>query len=165
MENDKKCPFLDKYNGDGIEDTYGHDYYSCRILINEDLKKYDCYCSVDRICDVLDYEECEIYKKEKMKKAQIEEQKDNNKQYKRCFLFWRNRGGKKRMSEADKMFEELGYKKLTGETTEVYTLSRANKNIAFSKLIERIRIYGKYDFIDMQELKAINKKCEELGWI
>lgn len=85
-ENDKKCPFLDKYNGDGIEDTYGHDYYSCRILINEDLKKYDCYCSVDRICDVLDYEECEIYKKEKMKKAQIEEQKDNNKQYKRCFF-------------------------------------------------------------------------------
>lgn len=69
------------------------------------------------------------------------------------------------MGEADKMFEELGYKKLTGETTEVYTLSRANKNIAFSKLIERIRIYGKYDFIDMQELKAINKKCEELGWL
>lgn len=95
IENDKKCPFLDKYNGDGIEDTCGHDYYSCRILINEDLKKYDCYCSADRICDVLDYEECEIYKKEKMKKAQIEEQKDNNKQYKRCFLFWRNRGDKK----------------------------------------------------------------------
>ena len=94
MEKDKKCPFLDKYNGDGVEDTGGHDYYSCRILINEDMEKYDHYCSFDRICDVLDYEECEIYKKEKMKKAQIEEQKDNNKQYKR-FLFWRNRGGNK----------------------------------------------------------------------
>ena len=69
------------------------------------------------------------------------------------------------MSEADKMFEELGYKKLSGVTTEVFTLSKANKNIAFSKLINRIRIYGKYDFIDMQELKAISLKCLELGWI
>lgn len=66
---------------------------------------------------------------------------------------------------ADEMFKEIGYKKLVGETTEVFTLSRANKNIAFSKLISRIRIYGKYDFIDIQELQAINKKCEELGWI
>lgn len=66
---------------------------------------------------------------------------------------------------ADEMFEEIGYKKLVGETTEVFTLSRANKNIAFSKLINRIRIYGKYDFIDMQELQVINKKCEEMGWI
>lgn len=68
------------------------------------------------------------------------------------------------MSEADKLFEELGYKKLIGETTEVFTLSRTSKNIAFSKLVNRIRIYGKYDFIDMQELKAINLKCKELGW-
>lgn len=68
------------------------------------------------------------------------------------------------MSEADKLFEELGYKKNVGETTEVFTLTRANKNIAFSKLINRIRIYGKYDFIDMQELKAINLKCKELGF-
>ena len=68
------------------------------------------------------------------------------------------------MSEADKLFEELGYKKNVGETTEVFTLTRANKNIAFSKLINRIRIYGKYNFIDMQELKAINLKCKELGF-
>ena len=69
------------------------------------------------------------------------------------------------MSEADKIFEELGYKKIVGETTEVFTLTRASKNIAFSKLINRIRIYGKYDFIDMQELKAIYLKCKELCWI
>lgn len=142
MENDKKCPFLDKYNGDGIEDTCGHDYYSCRILINEDLKKYDCYCSVDRICDVLDYEECEIYKKEKMKKAQIEEQKDNNKQYKRCFLFWRNRGGKKRMSEADKMFKELGYEK--EETTRSISYTKKDIDLWFdigNKTVAK-RYYG-----------------------
>lgn len=71
---------------------------------------------------------------------------------------------RKREKSADEMFEELGYKKIVGETTEVYTLSRTNKNIAFSKLINRIRIYGKYDFVDMQELQAINKKVEELGW-
>lgn len=63
---------------------------------------------------------------------------------------------------ADEMFEQLGYKKLIGETTEVYKLSRANKNIYFSKLIKRIKIDGEYDFIDMQELQAINKKCQEL---
>ena len=66
--------------------------------------------------------------------------------------------------EADEMFEKLGYEKSEGETTEVYKLSRASKNIYFSKLIKSIRINGEYDFIDMQELQAINKKCEELGW-
>jgi hypothetical protein len=66
---------------------------------------------------------------------------------------------------ADDMFEELGYKKLTGETTEVFKLSRADKNISFSKLIKRVRIFGKYDFLDINELQAINKKCQELGWI
>lgn len=66
---------------------------------------------------------------------------------------------------ADEMFEELGYKKIVGERTEAFKLLRANKNIYFSKIINRIRIDGEYDFIDMQELQAINKKCEELGWI
>lgn len=66
---------------------------------------------------------------------------------------------------ADEMFQELGYRKLVGETTEVFKLSRANKNIYFSKLINRIRIDGEYDFIDMQELQAINQKCKEKGWI
>lgn len=69
------------------------------------------------------------------------------------------------MQTADEMFKELGYKKIVGETTEVYKLSRANKNIYFSKLIKRIKIDGKYDFLDMEELRAINKKCKELGWI
>ena len=66
---------------------------------------------------------------------------------------------------ADGMFEKLGDKKLVGETTEVYKLSRDNKNIYFSKIIKRIKIDGKYDFLDMQELQAINKKVEVLGWI
>lgn len=40
------------------------------------------------------------------------------------------------MSEADKLFEELGYKR-----------------------------YEETDFITMQELQAINLKCKELGWL
>lgn len=65
---------------------------------------------------------------------------------------------------ADEMLEKLGYKKLIGETTEVFKLSRADKNISFSKLIKRVRVFGKYDFLDINELQAINKKVEELGW-
>lgn len=68
------------------------------------------------------------------------------------------------MSKADEMFKKLGYKKSIGETTEVFKLSRASKNIYFSKLIKIIRIDGEYDFIDMQELQAINEKVKELGW-
>lgn len=68
------------------------------------------------------------------------------------------------MSKADEIFESLGYKKSIGETTEVYKLSRDNKNIYFSKLIKRIKIDGEYNFIDMQELLAINEKVKELGW-
>lgn len=66
---------------------------------------------------------------------------------------------------ADEMLEKLGYKKLIGETTEVFKLSRADKNISFSKLIKRVRVFGKYDFLDINELQAINKKVEELGWM
>ena len=65
---------------------------------------------------------------------------------------------------ADEMLEKLGYKKLIGETTEVFKLSRADKNISFSKLIKRVRVFGKYDFLDINELQAINKKVEEFGW-
>ena len=66
---------------------------------------------------------------------------------------------------ADELFKELGYEKIFGETAEVYKLSIENKNIYFSKIIKRIRIKGKCDLIDMEELQAINKKVEELGWM
>lgn len=39
MKENKKCPFLSSYNGDGLEETDGHDYDACNILINEDIKK------------------------------------------------------------------------------------------------------------------------------
>lgn len=68
------------------------------------------------------------------------------------------------MSEADKMFENLGYTKIESDNITIFT-NVHGKNIEFSRLINRFAVYGKYYFLDMQELKAINKKCEEEGWI
>lgn len=76
-------------------------------------------------------------------------------------------------SEADKLFKKLGYKKYTSEDCVMYmkdlfmiTFIMPNKSF--------ITEYkqGDYNFpkirpfeVEMQELKAINKKCLELGWI
>lgn len=84
------------------------------------------------------------------------------------------------MSEANKLFEELGYKKIEDkyniDFNKRYNFTNGDKiqeRIRFCKLDKYIHIenfnfnsgisFGK--FLDMQELKAINKKCEELGWI
>lgn len=77
------------------------------------------------------------------------------------------------MSEADKLFEELGYKKYTSEDCVMYmkdlfmiTFIMPNK-----RFITEYK-QGDYNFpkirpfeVEMQELKAINLKCKELGWI
>lgn len=79
------------------------------------------------------------------------------------------------MSEADKMFEELGYEKID------YTKSRNRVFIEYIKhfdlkkdriiafyLDKTIAVFEKIaskDCFTMQELQAINKKVEELGWI
>ena len=76
------------------------------------------------------------------------------------------------MSEADEMFEELGYKseiiksEVNNEVTIMYIkkfVYEYNSKIIAFKLKKKI-VEIKYS-LDMQELKAINKKCEELGWI
>ena len=83
--------------------------------------------------------------------------------------------------EADKMFEELGYKRVR-ENIDSYeirfikkwvTQIRRPKHIIFSVLDKTISVCEenekelavKRDYFSMDELKAINKKCEELGWI
>lgn len=98
------------------------------------------------------------------------------------------------MSEADKLFEELGYKKYDNHPEEDYPIEPnmwttqdervieytqkgivkgacareiisfypKGKNVVCSAYIEnRATIVP----ISMQELKAINLKCKELGWI
>ena len=41
------CKYCAKYNGDGIEETDGFDYYSCELKNNQDLEKYGQYSSLD----------------------------------------------------------------------------------------------------------------------
>ena len=68
------------------------------------------------------------------------------------------------MSEADKLFEKLGYKKYDylehtdywQEKTEKIISFRNNKNVAV------FNTYDGFEDITMQELKAINLKCKEL---
>lgn len=103
------------------------------------------------------------------------------------------------MSEADKMFEELGYKKFDNHPPEEkiepskwttqdcrvieYTQKGTIKGIYYTLFI-RFHIEGKRveigaserrdgyremsryrnPIFNAQELQAINKKCEELGW-
>lgn len=69
------------------------------------------------------------------------------------------------MSDTDKMFEELGYKKIEG--SEYYNkhyveYKRDDTVIEFWKDEEMINISN---IIGMQELKAINYMCKELGFI
>lgn len=69
------------------------------------------------------------------------------------------------MSKADEMFEELGYEK-----QHEGTYKREKQTIVFYFDTKEVAIYKKdengigIDFIDMQELQAINEKVKELGW-
>ena len=81
------------------------------------------------------------------------------------------------MSKADEMFKELGYKVFVNngfnlfEYVKHYEL-RPEKHIKF-EMDRTITIAKKYenelavnsDYITMQELKAINQKCKEMGWL
>ena len=76
------------------------------------------------------------------------------------------------MSEADKMFEELGYKKETRVATDtkvdiIYTSE--DMIIQFKSCWESIDFEIKGDAviysITVKEVQAINQKCKELQWI
>ena len=81
------------------------------------------------------------------------------------------------MSEEDKMFEKIGYKKIVehefvgpedDEETELilYKDDIKGTEIEFwnDKTISKTMQYD-VGYITMQELQAINKKVEELDWI
>ena len=77
------------------------------------------------------------------------------------------------MSEADKLFKNLGYKKYTSEDCVMYMkdLFMITFIIPNKTFITEYK-QGDYNFpkirpfeVEMQELKAINLKCKELGWI
>lgn len=72
------------------------------------------------------------------------------------------------MSEADKMFEGLGYKKTYNQLGIIEYYKDDDNIICFylaNKSFNKIgKFDGMHDDITMQELKVINKKVEELGW-
>ena len=77
------------------------------------------------------------------------------------------------MSEPDKLFKKLGYKKYTSEDCVMYMkdLFMITFIIPNKSFITEYK-QGDYSFpkirpfeVEMKELKAINLKCKELGWI
>jgi hypothetical protein len=77
------------------------------------------------------------------------------------------------MSESDEMFKELGYTK-NKITNEFITYSRKELRYKIHKeweLCISFNCYDKYlitkniQYYSLQLLQAINKKCQELGWL
>ena len=73
------------------------------------------------------------------------------------------------MNEADKMFKRLGYEMSFTDIDNIKYYKDDDNVIYFfitHKTFHKTGEYdGMYDAITMQELQAINKKCEELDWI
>lgn len=77
---------------------------------------------------------------------------------------------------ADEMFEELGYRIMFDNTCmfryvkcfdlkpKRHIIFAVDKTISVCEENENELAINR-DYFTMQELKAINKKCEELGWI
>ena len=70
------------------------------------------------------------------------------------------------MSKADKMFEELGYKKSYTQLNQIKSYKDDDNVIYFDierKSFNKVRKYvGMCDDITMEELKVINEKVSEL---
>lgn len=73
---------------------------------------------------------------------------------------------------ADEMFEVLGYKKIN-ELNYIGDCGNHKCRILFNDIFFEV-LYEHYNedweewevgFMTMQELKAVYKKCEEMGWI
>lgn len=65
---------------------------------------------------------------------------------------------------AEEMFEKLGYKKGTANSPGYLGYERFEDDKYFSFDLISKEIYVCEDRITVEELKAINKQCEELGW-
>ena len=75
------------------------------------------------------------------------------------------------MSEADKMFEKLEYGKqelieiviYENKNDEEIYIDKKQRTVIKEAYLSSLNIYEARE-ITMQELQAINKKCEELKW-
>ena len=70
---------------------------------------------------------------------------------------------------ADELFEELGYEVSNSEfVEELNTTTNTIVDNGYIKIIfynNKTMSIDADDILNMQELQAINKKCQELGWI
>ena len=69
---------------------------------------------------------------------------------------------------ADEMFLELGYIKEDNDYCEAFFINKDNSVFIYFYKNKTILIadgYFEAVELDLQELQAINKKCQELGWI
>ena len=84
------------------------------------------------------------------------------------------------MSKADKMFEELGYKKdkeIDNLYCNIIRPYKKQKDISFDDVakdfvtitLTKYNEFGELEnniiVLSIKELQAINQKCKELGWI
>lgn len=77
------------------------------------------------------------------------------------------------MKTGDEMFKDLGYKKyFNNDITFFYQNNGTGEQYGFEIYLEEREIYpvcyseeDEAILITIQELQAINKKCEELEWI
>ena len=73
------------------------------------------------------------------------------------------------MSKADEMFEELGYEVSNSEfVEELNVTTNTVVDNGYIKIIffnNQTMLIDADDILNMQELQAINKKVEELGWM
>lgn len=65
---------------------------------------------------------------------------------------------------AKEMFESLGWKQTEKEESEI-GYERGFRSIYFMKWDEQTNVVASSGHINMKVLKAINKQCEELGWL
>lgn len=84
----------------------------------------------------------------------------------------RRLNGADKYIEADEMFEKLGYEKVEDirENTgyvyfkkEKHFIYNEYPKIIFHNKIKKLTIQN--DYLSMQELQAIYKKCQEKGWL
>lgn len=76
------------------------------------------------------------------------------------------------MTNAEKMFEELGYTKVMKKTYDRYDRIEQVGTPTTVLMVDRHeKTFAKFSdggygaYITIPELKAINEKCKELGWL
>ena len=84
------------------------------------------------------------------------------------------------MSEADKLFDELGYKKVTDTNCWCEYIFKNKVKLSFEKNVQKLFVENiesipeddlehkdleRIIILGIKLLKAINLKCKELGWI